>query len=238
MEQFPPALSHSSLKELFPNVFFVTGAMETVLMEKEWAFSRNMTVVREGDRLVIFNSVRLSEDALAELDKLGTVTDVVRVGALHGRDDAFYMDRYDATYWTLPGLEDEFGFSNVKTLSPEAQLPIADASIFLFEKTQVPESIICLQREGGILIACDALQNWIAPDDYFSEASTELMKEMGFFTPANVGPVWMQVASPVADDFVRVKELAFNHTLCGHGEPLLNTAKDAYLKTFKTLFNI
>lgn len=238
MDQFKPALDHGSLQELFPNVFFVTGAMETVLMEKEWQFSRNMVVIKSQERLVIFNSVRLNDQALAELDALGQVTDIVRVGALHGRDDEFYMDRYDATYWTLPGLESEFGFNKVQTLSPESKLPIADASVFLFEHTQVPESIIHLERNGGIVIACDALQNWLAPDQYFSEASTEMMQNMGFFKSANVGPVWMQVAAPKADDFSRVKALEFKHALCGHGEPLLEKAKESYLRTFNELFSV
>ena len=238
MDQFPAALAHGTLEEIFPNVFFVTGAMETVLMEKDWQFSRNMTVVREGKRLVIFNSVRLNEQGLALLDSLGQVTDVVRVGALHGRDDAFYVDRYQATYWTLPGLESEFNFKSIRTLSPDTILPISDASVFLFEHTQIPESIIRLDREGGILIGCDALQNWTAPDEYFSEDSTHLMQEMGFFTPANVGPVWVQAASPVADDFSRVKTLHFKHALCGHGAPLRETAHQDYSNTFSRLFSI
>ena len=104
MDQFPPALSHGSIEEVFPDVFFVTGAMETVLQDMDWKFSRNMTVVRVGERLIIFNSVRLSEEGLAELDRLGRVTDIVRLGSLHGRDDPFYVDRYDAEYWAMPGL--------------------------------------------------------------------------------------------------------------------------------------
>ena len=95
MAQFPPALPHGPIEEVFPDVFFVSGAMETVLQGMEWKFSRNMTVVREGDRLIIINSVRLSDEGLAELDRLGRVTDVVRLGSLHGRDDPFYVDRYD-----------------------------------------------------------------------------------------------------------------------------------------------
>jgi len=98
MDQFPPALSHGAIEEVFPDVFFVSGAMETVLQEIDWKFSRNMVVVRDGERLIIVNSVRLGEEGLAELDKLGRVTDVVRLGSLHGRDDPFYVDRYSAEY--------------------------------------------------------------------------------------------------------------------------------------------
>ncbi len=51
-------------------------------MELDWQFSRNMVIVREGERLIIINSVRLNEEALAELEQLGTVTDVIRLGGL------------------------------------------------------------------------------------------------------------------------------------------------------------
>ena len=48
MDEMPPALPHGKLEEVFPDVFFVTGMMKTVLMNADWQFSRNMTVVREG----------------------------------------------------------------------------------------------------------------------------------------------------------------------------------------------
>lgn len=237
MSQFPPALAHGSIEEVFPDVFFVSGAMETVLQGVDWKFSRNMTVVREGERLVIINSVRLTDEGLAELDKLGKVTDVVRIGSLHGRDDPFYVDRYDAEFWEMPGMEHETGLKASKTLTQD-ELPIADASVFEFTTTRLPEGIIRLDREGGILIACDALQNWLAPDEFFSDASRDMMQEMGFFTPANLGPVWVQATEPGGDDFTRLKELSYKHALCGHGDPLRDTAQEDFSATFKRVFNV
>lgn len=234
--QYPPALAHGEITEVFDNVFFVCGAMETVLMDMDWQFSRNMTIVKEGERLIIINSVRLNDQALAQLDQLGKVTDVIRLGALHGRDDAFYVDRYQATYWAQPGINDNN--LTVTELTASAQLPIADASLFEFTTTQLPEAILFLAREGGIAIACDALQNWLSPDEYFCEHSIARMEAMGFFTPENVGPVWMQAATPAPDDFIKLKQQTFKHALCGHGAPLKDTAKEGYLATFSRLFNV
>ena len=230
---FPPALAHGAIEEVFPDVFVVSGAMETVLMDLDWKFSRNMTIVRDGERLILINSVRLNDEGLAQLDQLGKVTDVVRLGALHDRDDAFYLDRYQAQHWTLPSLEVS---NNTKLLGQDAPLPISDASVFLFETTKIPEGILHLDRDGGILVACDALQNWLSPDEHFCDASKERMEGMGFFTPANIGPVWLQAAEPSADDFNRVKALKFKHALCGHGEPVKDTAHQAFSATFERIF--
>ncbi|MBN1008422.1 hypothetical protein [Amphritea pacifica] len=238
MNQFPEVLAHGAIEEVFPDIFFVRGAMETVLQGMDWQFSRNMTVVRDGDRLIIINSVRLSDEGLAELDQLGRVTDVVRLGCLHGRDDQFYVDRYHADYWTLPGVEQADGLQATHTLSEAGRLPISDASLFLFRTTQIPEAILRIDRAGGVLIACDALQNWLAPDEYFSDASRELMQTMEFFTPANLGPVWLQAAAPEGDDFSRLKTLSFRHALCGHGDPLRETAYEDYHATFKRIFGV
>jgi hypothetical protein len=238
MDQFPPALSHGSFEEVFADIFFVSGAMETVLQDIDWRFSRNMTVVRDGERLIIVNSVRLGEEGLEALDQLGRVTDVVRLGSLHGRDDPFYVDRYDAEYWTMPGMEHETGLQSTRSLTNEGPLPISDASLFDFRTTQIAEGILNIDRAGGVLIACDALQNWLAPDEYFSDSSRELMQQMGFFTSANLGPVWVQRASPQAEDFSRLKQMSFKHALCGHGEPLRDTAYEDYSATFNRVFGI
>jgi hypothetical protein len=238
MDQFSPALKHGGIEEIFPDLFWVTGSMETVLQGMDWQFSRNMVVIREGERLIIVNSVRLDDAGLAELDKLGRVTDVVCLGALHGRDDPFYVERYGADYWALPGVEPESGLPVTQRLRPDGPLPVADASLFEFRTTKIPEAILHLAREGGVVIACDALQNWLAPDEYFSEDSKALMQEMGFFAPANLGPVWVQMAAPQAEDFVRLKELVFKHALCGHGAPLRDSAYPAYSETFKRMFGI
>lgn len=236
MRSFPPALAHGAIEEVLPNIFFVTGAMETVLMELDWQFSRNMVIVREDERLVLINSVRLSDDGLAALERLGKVTDVIRLGALHGRDDAFYLDHYQAQYWVMPGLEPELPGS-ARSLAKDSPLPLADASLFQFDTSKLPEGILHLQRDGGILIACDALQNWLQPDEHFCDASRERMEQMGFFTPANVGPVWLQAAEPGAEDFVRLRALSFRHVLCGHGVPLLEDAHTAFCSSFNRLFS-
>ena len=88
------------------------------------------------------------------------------------------------------------------------------------------------------MIACDSLQNWVAPDEYFDGDTVGKMREIGFFTPANLGLAWLKGCEPKADDFVRLKAIPFRHALCGHGEPRLNTAQQDYHATFKGFFQV
>ena len=238
MDQFPPALPHGELEEIFPNVFFITGTMKTVLMGNDWHFSRNMTVVREGDALTLINTVRLNDTGLRQLEALGRVTNIVKIGSMHGQDDAFYKSRYGAVLWAILGMEHARDLTTDRELLPGGDMPFAGCSLFSFDTTKRPECILRIDRAGGILVSCNSLQNWIAPDEFFSDQSRKMMTEMGFFQPANVGPLWMKLNEPKREDFVRLRDLPFRHALCGHGVPLRDTAKEAYTNLFRRLFDI
>jgi hypothetical protein len=236
MDAFPGALPHGELEEVFPGVYFVTGTMKTVLMGAHWHFSRNMTVVRDGDALTLVNSVRLDDGGLARLDALGKVAHVVKIGSLHGRDDAFYKARYGATFWALPGMQHEHGLAADRELVAGGTMPFPGCTMLEFRSTKLPECILRIDRAGGILVACDSLQNWIAPDAFFSDESRQTMTTMGFFQKANLGPVWQQVNEPRAEDFRRLERLDFRHALCGHGEPLRYTAHEDFSARFAKVF--
>lgn len=238
MTQYRDAMPHGHITQVFPDVFFVTGSMSNEFFGSMWQFSRNMTVVREGDKLTIINSVRLDDKGLAELDALGKVVNVVRIGDMHGVDDPFYVNRYGATYWALPGMTPHGDLKANKTLVPGGEMPFSNCSLFVFETSKRPESILRLDREGGIMIACDSLQNWVEPDEFCLKDTVEKMSGMGFFTAANLGPAWMHVCAPQAEDFKRLKQIPFKHALCGHGVPLLNTAQQAYHETFARVFGV
>ena len=219
-------------------MFFVPGTMKGEFFGSMWQFSRNMTIVREDGNLTILNSVRLDDEGLKALDKLGKVVNVVRLGDMHGMDDAFYVDRYKAAFWALPGMKVKDNLKVDKELIPGGEMPFRDSSLFVFETVKRPECIIRLDREGGIMIACDSLQNWVEPDEFFDEATISTMRQMKFFRPANLGPAWMYESQPGAADFLRLKEIPFEHALCGHGYPFVNNAHKEFLRTFNEYFNI
>ncbi|EAR61793.1 hypothetical protein [Neptuniibacter caesariensis] len=247
---FPEALAHGDIKEVFKDVFMVTGTMRNEFFGSIWQFSRNMVIVREEGRLTLINSVRLNDAGLAKLDELGTVANIVRIGDMHGLDDRFYLDRYasrngstdSVNFWALPDMGVDENSTSAppvnKLLSIDGEMPLSNCSLFVFETTKRPEAILRLDRDGGIMIACDALQNWVEPDEFFDAATIEKMREIGFFTPAGVGPAWIQGNEPQPGDFERLSKMSFKHVLCGHGEPLLETAQADFKNTFQRLFGI
>ncbi len=238
MSNYHHAMAHGHIKEVLPDVFFVTGTMRNEFFGSMWQFSRNMTIVRENGNLTIINSVRLNDEGLAELDRLGKVVNVVRIGDMHGVDDPFYIDRYKATFWALPNMIVQEGLHIDKPLVEGGEMPFSGCALFEFKSVKRPESILRLDREGGIMIACDSLQNWVEPDEFFDDETVSTMTKMDFFKTANLGPAWIYESQPQAEDFVRLKEVPFKHALCGHGYPLLHHAGEAFHARFNQIFDL
>ncbi|MCJ8312078.1 MAG: hypothetical protein HRU38_03800 [Saccharospirillaceae bacterium] len=237
--QYPAVSAHSEIQQIFKDIFVVTGS---VIMAPGLQISRNMTIVRQGNKLTLISAVRLDEQGLQALEKLGEINNIVKLGAYHlgqynGIDDGFYIERYNATLWALPAMEHNDGLQTDKELSPQ-QLPFDQADLFIYESSDMPEALIVLQQEGGVVIAADSLQNWVTADEYFSEKGAKLMQKGGFIQPANIGPQWRKVNRPSAEDFVKVKNLPFKHLLPSHGSPILNTAKEEISATIKTLYGV
>ena len=65
-------------------------------------------------------------------------------------------------------------------------------------------------------------------DAYFNFMAKLVMKRMGFLKPHNVGPGWLQFASPTAADVRSLLELDFEHVLPTHGSPVIGSAKEKY----------
>lgn len=238
MSNYQNALPHGKIKEILPDIFFVTGTMKNEFFGSLWQFSRNMTIVREDDKLTLFNTVRLDEQGLADLEKLGKVTNVVRLGDMHGVDDPFYIDRYKAKFWALPNMNIQEGLQTDKLLTEGGEMPVQNSSLFEFNSVKRPECIIRIERDGGIMIACDSLQNWISHDEFFDKETVATMQKMDFFKTANLGPAWMFESEPQASDFVRLKKLPFKHAFCGHGVPLLNDAQNKFHNRFNQIFKL
>jgi hypothetical protein len=229
----PAALPHGDIEEILPGIHFVRG---TVAMGMGMRFSRAMTIIQEGDRVVLVNSVRLDDAGLAALDRLGRVTDVIRLAGFHGMDDPFYKERYGAKMWAMAGQRYYAGFdSKVPDTYFEADvladattpLPLEGARVHLFG-SDPEEGLLLLERHGGIAIAGDSLQNWGKPDASFSFMGTLVMRMMGFLAPCNVGPGWYKQAKPPKAGLRAVLDLPFTRVIPAHGTPVLESAKEQF----------
>ena len=238
MTDFPPPLPTGPIREVLPGIFFVTGQMVVGEGESEMRFSRNMTIVHDGSAITLVNTVRLDTAGLTALDALGPVKNVVRLGAHHGRDDAFYLDRYGAKFWAVPGMEFNRAERLTNPLASGKPGPCTNSSAFIFETSSKPEAILRLGRHEGVLITCDSLQNFNAADAFFNETATERMQAGGFLRPANIGPGWRAATDPKPEDFARLKRLEFRHVLSAHGDPCLHDASSRYAVTFKNEFGV
>jgi len=117
-------------------------------------------------------------------------------------------------------------------------MPCAGADVFVFDGPSHPESLLLLERSGGVLIACDSLQNMLRPDEHFDASTATMMAGSGFFRSGNIGPGWRGSAQPPASDFVAIRSLAFRHLLSAHGTPLREDAHEVLSGTFAELYGV
>ena len=237
MPAFPEQLPHGDIREIFPDVYFVKGQIKFDNQGNVAQFTRAMTIVRDENKLTLVNTVRLNEAGLQALDRLGKVENIVRIGANHGRDDAFYSKRYGAPVWAASGTNHTRPVNSEATLIAGDAGPIDDATIMIFESIPAPEAVICLHRSGGILITCDSLQNMTGPDEFFDETSTQFMDKAGFFRSGNIGPAWRAKLQPNVSDFESILAMEFKHLLPSHGDPLLDDAHQVVGQTVKDIYS-
>ena len=237
MQHFPEQLPHADIQQVFPDVYFVKGQIKFENQGNVAQFTRAMTIVRDKNRLTLVNTVRLNEAGLQALDRLGKVDNIVRTGANHGRDDAFYSDRYGVPVWAVSGTDHSRPVTSEANLIAGETGPIEGATIMIFQTIPAPEAVICLQRNGGILISGDSLQNMTGPDDFFDEASAQFMDKAGFFRSGNIGPAWRAKLQPNVSDFERILALEFKHLLPSHGDPLLDNAHQVVGQTVKDIYS-
>jgi hypothetical protein len=215
-----------TLEQVFEDVWWSWG---TVKFGPGVLFPRNMMIVREGDGLVIVHPVMMPPAVQAQVEALGPIKHIVRLGAFHGMDDALYVKRYAPTVWAPPGVEHRDGVSNVRELVAQGEQPFRDGQVFAFTRSLTPEVCLLLARHGGVLLTCDSVQNWENTRGC-SLLGGLMARAMGFRGRACIGPGWRKMSEPkdgggFASEFERLLGLEFRHVLSGHGAPMRDDAK-------------
>lgn len=238
MNEMTPAWPHGPLSQVFRNIYTVRGTNITNFEGVELQFSRNMIVINRKSELTLINTVRLYENGLNELDTLGEVKNIIRIGAFHGRDDAFYINRYpNACFWNIQGMETPSGSLQVNHLTEWGESPLDSLRYIEFSTSKEPEGALLLEQEGGILITCDSIKNWVQPDEYFSKATWDSFQEGGLIGEAGIARIWLQGTGTKEKDFKKILNLEFRHLLSAHGDPLMNDAKKHVAKSVDSIFN-
>jgi len=241
---FPPARPHDEYKQIFENIYLIKGCM-SIKGRLPLSFSRNMTIIREDKALTLINTVRLNESGLTQLETLGTVKNIIRLAGFHGMDDAFYKDRYAAKVWSVNApyfkgvnfdIEIQDGYFQADIFIDDTTvLPINDCKLICINSSKPKELVLRLEREGGILISGDSLQNWGKTDHFFNFPAKIMMRLMGFIKPCNIGPAWLKHARPETSDLKRVIDCQFEHLIPAHGNPVIGNAREKFLPAFSRL---
>ena len=223
---YAPAYPHDPIEEILPDVFMVRGS---VRMNALMRITRNMVIVRHAGELTLVDPIRLNAEEEGRLRELGEVKRILRLGPLHGLDDRYYIDTFQAELWAQAVSQTYPEPPPDRIVSAGAELPFPDGELFCFEGLNRPESVLLIRRGVGLLVTCDAIQNY---GDYrFNNwLARTLMPWIGFPRTTLLGPIWLKIMTPeggsLESEFRRLLELPFDQLLSAHGS-LLRTGAHA-----------
>lgn len=178
------------------------------------------------------------------LEELGTVKHVIRLGDYHGGDDDFYVRRYGATLWHLPGTKAKPSTGAIEAkgvLGEGKRLPVPNTRLFEFRGVPRPEAALILQADpsddpcDGILMTTDSVINFQGPDRHFSLLARLFGVFTGLYGCCRPGEGWLldlaashgppEAGAPtLADDYQRLlgDDHEWSCLLPGHGPALMD----------------
>jgi len=233
---FPPVFPHQAIQVIGDDLFMARGSIG---YNRFVRLSRNMAIVRSGGELTLIDPIRLDERGLHDLDELGVVKHIVRLGGGHGSDDPFYMDRYRALFWAQERGKRYPAPAIDRPLTEDGELPFDGARLVRFRGAAFPEAALVLTRGQGVLLTCDSVQHY---DDFSNNnlPARLLMPFLGFSKTTLIGPIWLKVATPpgasLRGDFERLLEQKFDSMLAAHGTFLETGAQEAVRRAVAKAF--
>ena len=110
-------------------------------------------------------------------------------------------------------------------------MPFSGCHVYEFKTSKFPECVLLLEKEGGILITCDCIHNWLKHDQYFDMKTTMLLKVRGAFGEAHLNPIWRNACEQTTDHFQPIVDMTFKHLMSAHGAVLLNHAREKLIQS-------
>jgi hypothetical protein len=231
---------HDPPTEIADDLFVVCGS---VLLKPIVRINRNMAVVRHAGELTLINTVRMDEAGLKALEALGEIKHVLRLGPFHGMDDAFYVDRYNATFWSFTDGETYPEPAITHPLSADGELPFPCAKLFIFDHLKNTEGAILLERGSGVLLTVDSVQSYSTPPHkpYTSWLVKLLLPLVGFTNDTIIGPMWLKIMvtdqQGIESEFARLLEWDFDQLLSAHGTFVKTGAHKELTQAFNKVFS-
>ena len=143
-----------------PEVWVVYGSIRMAPLMR---VGRNMVVCRQGDELTLLNPVRLDR-AGGGRNSNGSAPSRISSGSavFTAWTTAYYIARFGAKFWCQAGSTHyPEPPPDVVTRTTTRQLPIDGARVMTYSnETRQPECVVLIERDGGLLVTCDSLQNY------------------------------------------------------------------------------
>lgn len=226
-------LPHKKISKNYENIYSLMGSMKLLGIFK---YSRNMVILKEGEKLCLVNPVRLDETEELKLLELGKVHSILKLGRLHSVDLPYYMDKFSPKLWASES--DSFvkshNYSIDIDLDKTNKLPFLEMKIYSFITSKENEAVAFLPQEKGIMLSCDAFVNMNKFDPMANCLVRTLSKLLP--EPTYIGPNWYKVMKPKKEDFDEVLSFKFDKMIPAHGPILKQEAfqkiKD-YVDNFK-----
>ena len=236
---YPAALPHDLPKQIAEDLYVVHGCVKPNAVVR---FTRNMIIVRENGQLTLINPVRMDEVGLVALEKLGKITNVLRLGPGHGMDDPFYVERYNADFWSFEGGTTYTTPAIKYALTEGGVLPFSNAKLFAFNHLKEPEGIILLERSAGILLTCDAIQSYaeFPHMPHTNWLSRRLLPRIGFSKETLISKMWMKHAvvdqGKTRAEFEKLLSFNFDQLISAHGTFVPKNARVRVEQAIKKMF--
>lgn len=229
---YAPIYPHGEVEEIGNDIYMVRGSIN---MKPLVRITRNMAFVRQGNELSLINPIRVDERVLKQITSLGNIKRVIRTGALHGIDDPYYVDSFSAEMWSQAGGSVYTKPKIDVVMGADTALPFDNAQIIEYNHTKEPECALHIADGNGILLTCDAIQNY-GDYSYNNLLAKLMMPLIGFSKTTLVGPIWLKLMTSdggsLESDLRQLLGLKFDRLLSAHGTYL---SQGAYLAVEKAI---
>ncbi len=219
-EKYFKLFPHSDLQEVLPNIFVVTGSMKIFGL---FQYSRTMTILRDGEVLALVNPVRVNDRVLNEIQKMGKIKHLLKIGQLHNVDVPFYMDKFSPDLWVNKDDPSIGDYQPKAYFDDYNEIPILNCKVKTIVDSKIKESFLVTPANGGCLHSCDAFVN-MGVDSNHNWLTAKLSKFLP--DPTYIGPNWIKMAKPPEASMKAVLNYDFENFIPAHGQPILGGAKD------------